>query len=167
MHLDNNLHHLYIIFNYLRISKSIRKLQGLSYVPSQICAPPEVHVGKVLTFAPPSPSPNIPSYYPHGNRTPARRLPAPRDAERPHRPGGDAGPGPERQPPPAAVQDPFYRRHPLGRPQPAGLQLRTILEETQHTILNVEHQTNERARVTAGCVTLALKLASARCLRSR
>jgi hypothetical protein len=31
----------------------------------------------------------------------------------------------------------------------------------------VEHQTNERARVTAGCVTLALKLASARCLRSR
>ena len=117
----------------------------------------------------PSPPPNVPSAlnFADGNHTPARRLPAPRDAERACRPRGDAGPGLERQPLPAAIQDPLYHRHPLGHPQPAGLQLRTILEETQHTILNVEHQTNERAKVTAGCVTLALKLASARCLRSR
>jgi hypothetical protein len=102
-----------------------------------------------------------------GNPTPARRLPAPRDAERPRRPRGDAGPGSQRQSSPAAVQDPLYHWHPFRHPRPIGLQLRTILEEPQHSILNVEHQTNERARVTAGCITLALKLASARCLRSR
>jgi hypothetical protein len=47
------------------------------------------------------------------------------------------------------------------------VQLRTILEENHLSFLIVEHRAYERARDMAGHVAQALKLASARCLRSR
>ncbi len=131
----------------------------------------------------PSPSPlqplisPKPSHTNHGNRTPARRLPAPRDAERPHRPGGDAARS-ERQPPPAAIQDSLYHRHSLRHPQPAGprahrgaecgeglclpSELRTTLVENHHSFLIVEYnpQLYERARDMAGNIAQALTQAS-------
>ena len=62
----------------------------------------------------------------------------------PRRPGGDAGPGSERQPPPVAIQGPLYRRHPLGRPRPAGPQLdRAASEEGLHLRPAQDHPRGE------------------------